>query len=49
MDARIRKLIILGLTQGDAEATVKAGFDTPRKIKKAPKSKLRKKVKERFR
>lgn len=49
MDARVKRLMILGLTEVDAEAAVKAGFDTPRKIKKAPKSKLRKKVWERFR
>ena len=48
MDARVRRLVQLGLTEEDAKATVEAGFDTPRKIKVAPKSRLRKKVKERF-
>ena len=34
MDARVRKLVTLGLEEEDAEALVEAGLDTPRKIKR---------------
>ena len=33
MDARVRKLVALGLEEEDAEALVAVGLDTPRRIK----------------
>ena len=35
MNPMVRKLVVLGLEENDAEALVKAGLDTPRKIKAA--------------
>jgi len=35
MDPMVHRLVVLGLTENDASALVKAGLDTPRKIKAA--------------
>ena len=35
MNPMVRKLVVLGLAEKDAEALIKAGLDTPRKIKAA--------------
>lgn len=41
MDQRVAKLSILGVDPEVAEELVKAGIDTPRKIKKAKASELK--------
>ena len=55
MDARVRKLVVLGLEEEDAEALVKIGLDTPRRIKAGDVQKVKgigkakeKKIRERF-
>ena len=55
MDARVRKLVTLGLEEEDAEALVEAGLDNPRKIRSNDVKKVKgvgeareRKIRERF-